>query len=364
MGIFGFTSPPLTWGDSTRSVPVTQPGQASVESAAIGDLDDDGDRDVLVGQPVNSLSPRVASIHYFLWDPVGSGGLEQVSHPLLSTPGVDAVAIADVDADGCNDVIAAGVYGTGMVHLGDGRGGFDGGQDLPQIGYQNPATATRVTMAVDDLTGDGKPEIVISDQLNATVMVYHNNSVPSGSACSAPPPPPPPPDPPPPDPPPPPDRRLTRRRRLIRAAAATCAEPGSAPRLVGTPGDDVLVGTARGDVLSGRGGDDCLFGGAGDDRLLGGTGADYLNGSSGSDRMNGDAGDDRLVGGRGNDDITPGPGRDRVDAGAGDDTISARDGERDEIDCGPGQDKVKADRTDVVRNCEYVKRATRRAGGS
>ena len=88
------------------------------------------------------------------------------AHPLLSTPGVDAVAIADVDADGCNDVVAAGVYGTGMVHLGDGTGGFDGGQDLPQIGYQNPATATRVTMAVDDLTGDGKPEIVISDQGN------------------------------------------------------------------------------------------------------------------------------------------------------------------------------------------------------
>lgn len=81
MRVFGFTSPPLTWGDSTRSVPVTQLGQASVESAAMGDLDDDGDIDVLVGQPVNSLSPRVASIHYFLWDPVGSGGLEQVPHP-------------------------------------------------------------------------------------------------------------------------------------------------------------------------------------------------------------------------------------------------------------------------------------------
>ena len=156
----------MTWSDSTRNVPATQPGQSSVESAAMGDLDNDGDLDVLVGQPVNSLSPRVASIHYFLWDPAGSGGLEQVPHTLPSTAGVDAVAIADVNGDGCNDVVAAGIYGTGMVHLGDGMGGFDGGQDLPQIGYQNPATATRVTVAVDDLTGDGKPEIVIADQLN------------------------------------------------------------------------------------------------------------------------------------------------------------------------------------------------------
>ncbi len=102
----------MTWGDSTRDVPGDPPGQAGLESAAIGDLDDDGDLDVLVGQPVNSLSARVDSIHYFLWDPAGSGGLEQVAHTLPSTPGVDAVAIADVDADGCNDVVAAGTYGT------------------------------------------------------------------------------------------------------------------------------------------------------------------------------------------------------------------------------------------------------------
>ena len=68
------------------------------------------------------------------------------------------MAIADVDGDGCNDVVARRRLRTGMVHLGDGAGGFDGGQDLPQLGYQNPATATRVTMAVGDLTGDGRPE--------------------------------------------------------------------------------------------------------------------------------------------------------------------------------------------------------------
>ena len=47
-------------------------------------------------------------------------------------------------------------------------------------------------------------------------------------------------------------------------------------------------------------------------------------------------------------------------AGGGNDTISARDSTRDTIDCGGGVDKVTADRTDVVKNCEYVKRAKRR----
>lgn len=428
MGIFGFAPTfPLQWGDSTRNVPGDPAGQPGLESAVMGDLDNDGDLDVLAGQSVNSVNNRVDSIHYFHWDPAGAGGLEQAAHTLPSIAGLDAVAIADVDGDGCNDIVGAGGYGRGMVHLGDGAGGFDSGQDLPQIGYLNPATATRVTMAVADLTGDGRPEIVVSDQLAGAVMVFRNGSTTTGSACSsaapvavndvavvaqnagptaisvlandtdpdggpkfvtgvtpaangivkiagsgvtyqpgsgycnnpggapdtftytlnggsvgtvavavqcavAPPPPPPP-------------------------APRTCAAPGTTAYTVGTPGDDVLVGTASRDVLSGRGGDDCLFGRSNNDRLSGGTGDDLLDGSSGDDRMDGNAGDDKFRGWNGNDDITPGAGQDKVNGQGGDDTIFARDGEKDTIDCGAGRDIATVDRLDVVKNCEYVKRA-------
>ena len=102
--------------------------------------------------------------------------------PLPSTPGLDAVAIADVDGDSCNDVVAAGAFGRGMIHLGNGAGGFDGGRDLAQLGYQNPAWATRVTLAVDDLTGDGRPELVIADNGAHAVMIYRNTSTPAGGA--------------------------------------------------------------------------------------------------------------------------------------------------------------------------------------
>jgi hypothetical protein len=59
-----------------RTVP---PG---VESAALGDLNRDGRLDVLVGQPVNSLSARVDSIRYFLR---GATELEQLTRRLPST---------------------------------------------------------------------------------------------------------------------------------------------------------------------------------------------------------------------------------------------------------------------------------------
>ena len=76
-----------------------------------------------------------------------------------------------------------------MIHLGDGAGGFDGGRDLPQLGYQSPATSTRVTLAVDDLTGDGRPELVIADLAAPAVMVYRNTSTAAGGPCFVAPPP-------------------------------------------------------------------------------------------------------------------------------------------------------------------------------
>jgi hypothetical protein len=81
-----------------------------------------------------------------------------------------------------------------------------------------------------------------------------------------------------------------------------------------------------------------------------------INGTPRADRLNGGAGPDTIRAGAGNDRINPGRGRDRVFGGAGNDTVSAADKTRDVIDCGSGVDTVTADKVDVLRGCERVRR--------
>ena len=123
----------------------------------------------------------------------------------------------------------------------------------------------------------------------------------------------------------------------------TAPEKGTAARILGMGGNDVLTASdANGDVVDGGSGDDTLNGGMGDDTIVGGPGSDTIAG-------------DRPA--RCNElhcDFT---------SGWGDDTIDVRDGAVDHVQCGPGTDTVTADPIDLVADdCEHVTGAT--AGGS
>ncbi|MCW2991937.1 MAG: hypothetical protein JWM73_2531 [Solirubrobacterales bacterium] len=83
---------------------------------------------------------------------------------------------------------------------------------------------------------------------------------------------------------------------------------------------------------------------------------DVLVGTGIEDDISGQGGDDQLGGGGGADDISGGGGTDTITGGAGNDAIGVRDHHRDVVDCGKGRDSVTADRRDVLRRCERVKR--------
>jgi hypothetical protein len=97
LGVFGFVDvPALSWAEGSRPI------AGGFESATLGDLDDDGDRDVLVGQSINSLSDRVDSIHSFIW---GATGLEPVARPRPPPARLVPVALAAVDGAACKQIL-------------------------------------------------------------------------------------------------------------------------------------------------------------------------------------------------------------------------------------------------------------------
>lgn len=148
--------------------------------------------------------------------------------------------------------------------------------------------------------------------------------------------------------------------------------------LDGSSGNDLLTGETCNDEVCDPPETDVLRGGSGADRLESnrcrtdvypaecpdGRANDRLYGADGDDQLflnapgrtlaDGGVGNDQIHGSSGNDQIIGGAGRDRIDANRGNDTINALDRARDVVNCGPGRDSVKADKVDVLSNCEAV----------
>lgn len=99
-----------------------------------------------------------------------------------------------------------------------------------------------------------------------------------------------------------------------------------------------------------------LLGTSASDRLVGTRRGEHICGRPGGDVIDARGGRDTIEAGSGADTVTAGSGRDAVEGGGGGDTIRVRDGERDIVDCGTETDVVVADRKDVLRGCERVRR--------
>lgn len=125
-------------------------------------------------------------------------------------------------------------------------------------------------------------------------------------------------------------------------------DPGGAPRISGTAGNDTARGTdfadwifaaAGADTLAGGGGADTLLGGGGFDTLRGGLGNDAINGGSNADNLFGEAGADRIWGDAGLDRAFGGTGADAIWGGSGNDGLFGQEG-NDTLDGGTGTDRV------------------------
>jgi hypothetical protein len=158
-------------------------GAAVRRSVAAGDLDGDGDLDVVIGHGDSSNGTISTALN--------DGGIK-ADDPAIPTFNTildpQQVAISDVDIDGKKDIIAANGYGDVAVHSGLGAGAFGPLQDIPLLGHGDPTKASLVAMDVRDVSCDGRPDVVVADYYAATVEILTNTSpgTPPASGCVAP----------------------------------------------------------------------------------------------------------------------------------------------------------------------------------
>ncbi|HTE05722.1 MAG TPA: FG-GAP-like repeat-containing protein, partial [Planctomycetota bacterium] len=128
----------------SESRPAFDPPGTHPSELAVGDVDGDGRPDLVF--PVNTPPRRVGVMRQ-----LADGSLApQLSSPV--TPSVTDLELADLDGDGALDVVEAA--GPLLILHGLGNGTFGPATVLPS------PTGTVTIVAVGDVTGDGRPDLV------------------------------------------------------------------------------------------------------------------------------------------------------------------------------------------------------------
>ena len=150
-------------------------------AVALADLDGDGDKDLITGSFAQSTRRWLNDGSGQFVDPAALG--DDVSDALISfdperiagsilPPLTLALAVADIDRDGDNDVVTGNFGQPNRLFLNDGEGQFGAGQGV-EIGIGNEVLGT-TAIALGDVNGDGWID-VIEGNLGSRTRVFLNN---------------------------------------------------------------------------------------------------------------------------------------------------------------------------------------------
>ena len=147
------------------------------QSVAVGDLDEDGKSDLVV---VNQGSSTVSV--YRNTSISGNIGAGSFATKVDFTTGTQpySVAIGDVDGDGKPDLVLVNVISSSVSVFRNTStsGSIDIGSFAARVDFTTGAITYSV--AIGDLDGDGKPELVVANGNSSSVSVFRNTST-SGS---------------------------------------------------------------------------------------------------------------------------------------------------------------------------------------
>jgi hypothetical protein len=163
-------------GDGTFQTAVAYgPGGYNPESVAVADVNGDGKPDLIVANYSGEPCCANGGVGVLLGN--GDGTFQTAVAYGSGGNEAESVAVADVNGDGKPDVVVANFSGgTVGVLLGNGDGTF---QTAVALGSGGESTS----VAVADLNGDGKPDLVVANVSPGTVGVLINASL--GSTATA-----------------------------------------------------------------------------------------------------------------------------------------------------------------------------------
>ena len=146
-----------TFVDGTNThVPVWTDGTNAI---TLGDVDGDGDPDLAIGNGVTPFEQN----RLYLND--GSGVFSDVTATQLPTVGdrTEGVSLADIDGDGDPDLVF-GAWGQNRLYLNDGNGTFT---DVTATRLPTLSTwwSSRPTVVFADIDDDGDPDLFWGDRL-------------------------------------------------------------------------------------------------------------------------------------------------------------------------------------------------------
>jgi hypothetical protein len=162
----------LNAGNGSFAPPGEYFGLAEGSGLALGDLNGDGRLDVVAGEIGVSLTSFTGDVAVFLNNGDGTLGAKT---DVVAGPGTDDVAIADLTGDGKADVVTAnganGGPGTVTVLAGVGDGTL-----MPPIPYLAGFGAG--PLAIDDFDGNGALDVVVANiEDTASVLLNHGGGV-------------------------------------------------------------------------------------------------------------------------------------------------------------------------------------------
>jgi hypothetical protein len=149
-------------------IPVTT--SAGPTSIVAADFDGDGKPDVVVSDGSSSNNIQVFSNNS---SPGVFSFSQQFNFPLPNGDDPDVVAVADMDGDGKPDIVVSTVLSPRLYV-------FLNTSTVGAISFATPAIFDQGMycqgMTVGDINGDGKPEIVVANVADGNISVYGNNS--------------------------------------------------------------------------------------------------------------------------------------------------------------------------------------------